>query len=280
MTTGRLLVVFSCALLLFGCGGDSGSGTGEFSLLTYNVDGLPATLSGADPEVDIPQISPLLNAYDLVLVQEDFWYHDLLTADVTHPHRSKPMVAEPSLTELGDGLNRFSRMRFDPVARVTWQRCNGAVDCSNDCMTDKGFSVARVYLANGVSLNVYNLHMDAGSCDGDFEVREVQRQQLAADLAARTPDEAVIVAGDTNLRLDRAQDVVILDQLLTDTGLSISCRTMACSTEKHDRIMYRSSTDLTLTPTSWSHPPEFVDPEGFDLSDHKPVLVDFSWEKP
>jgi hypothetical protein len=281
MTANRVLIVVGCALLLFGCGGDSGSGAGEFSVLIYNVDGLPATLSGATPEVDIPQISPLLNSYDLVLVQEDFWYHDLLTAEITHPHRSEPKVAEPSLTELGDGLNRFSRIRFDPVTRAAWQRCNGSVDCSNDCMTDKGFSVARVRLAKGVSLNVYNLHMDAGNCEGDFEAREGQLQQLVADLAARTADEAVIIAGDTNLKNWRnREDQILLDQLLQETGVAIACNVLACTGGNHDRIMFRSSPDLKLTPLSWSNPPEFVDAQGFDLSDHKPVLVNFSWEVP
>jgi hypothetical protein len=275
-----ILITLSLTGPLAGCGQDIGPGKGEFSLLTYNIAGLPATLSGENPEEHIPQISPLLNAYDLVLVQEDFWYHDLLTADITHPHRSDPMVAEPTLTELGDGLNRFSRMRFDPVERTTWQQCNGAVDCGSDCMTDKGFSVAQVYLANGVSLKVYNLHMDSNDCDADFETREVQRQQLVADLSARAPNEAVIMAGDTNLKLDRPRDVTMLDQLLQDADLQIACRTLSCAEEKHDRIMYRSSPDLTLTPTTWSHPAGFIDPDGFDLSDHKPVLVNFSWQKP
>jgi endonuclease/exonuclease/phosphatase family metal-dependent hydrolase len=272
--------LFTLAFLLTACG-NPGSEAGNFSLLTYNIAGLPAVLTGLNPEEDIPQISPLLNSYDLVLVQEDFWYHDLLTADLTHPHRSKPKVAEPSESNLGDGLNRFSRMRFDPVERITWQQCSGIVDCSNDCMTDKGFSVARVYLSKKVSLTVYNLHMDAGDCETDFEAREAQRQQLVADLAARSPGEAVIVAGDTNLKgWKRPQDEVILDQLLSDTGLAVSCRTLSCPTEIHDRIMYRSSSQLTLIPTTWSQPAEFVDSEGYDLSDHKPVRVDFSWEQP
>lgn len=272
--------LFSLAFLLTACG-NPGPETGNFSLLTYNVAGLPAVLTGENPEEDIPQISPLLNSYDLVLVQEDFWYHDLLTADITHPHRSKPMVAEPTESNLGDGLNRFSRMSFDPVDRITWQQCSGIVDCSSDCMTDKGFSAAQVHLSKKVSLTVYNLHLDAGDCDTDFEVREAQVQQLTADLAARSPEEAVIVAGDTNLKgWKRPQDELILDQLLSDTGLSVSCRTLSCPTEIHDRIMYRSSPDLTLTPTSWTQPAEFVDPEGLDLSDHKPVMVEFSWEVP
>jgi endonuclease/exonuclease/phosphatase (EEP) superfamily protein YafD len=259
---------------------ETGPLTGEFSLLTYNVAGLPAWLSGSDPVKNIPLISPLLNAYDLVLVQEDFWYHDELTADITHPHQSEPAVADPTLTDMGDGLNRFSKMPFDPVIRVTWEQCNGLVDCGSDCMTEKGFSVARVHLADGASLNVYNIHMDASDCDADFESREVQRLQLIADIATRSPDEAVIVTGDTNLKMKRPQDVIMLDQLLADTGFEIACRVLSCADETHDRVLYRSSPQLTLTPTSWSHPAEFVDSDGNDLSDHKPVKVNFSWEEP
>ena len=253
---------------------------GEFRMLTYNVAGLPAWLSGSDPVVNIPLMSPLLNAYDLVLVQEDFWYHSELTADITHVHRSEPAVANPTLTDMGDGLNRFSNLAFDPVTRVTWEQCNGLVDCGSDCMTEKGFSVARVYLAEGVSLNVYNIHMDASDCDADFEAREVQRQQLVADIAARSAGEAVIVTGDTNLKIKRPRDVVMLDQLLADTGFEIACRVLLCADETHDRVMFRSSPELTLTPTSWDHPAEFVDADGNDLSDHKPVMVQFSWEVP
>jgi hypothetical protein len=280
MKTIPFLIGVSIALTLIGCGRDWVPGAGEFSMLTYNVAGLPATLTGRNPEVTIPLISPRLNAYDLVLVQEDFWYHDLLTADTTHRHCSEPKVENPDVSDLGDGLNRFSRMSFDPMIRVTWRQCNGTVDCGADCMTDKGFSVARTYLANGVSLNVYNLHMDSDECDADFEVREMQRQQLVSDMATRSADEAVIVTGDTNLELNEPRDVIILDQLLADTGLEIACRALSCAEETYDRIMFRSSPQLTLTPTSWSHPAEFVDSEGFDLSNHKPVMVDFSWEVP
>ena len=280
MKTIPFLIGCGLALLLFCCGRDWVPGAGEFSVLTYNVAGLPATLTGRNPEVTIPLISPRLNAYDLVLVQEDFWYHDLLTADVTHRYRSEPKVENPDLTDLGDGLNRFSRMRLDPVTRVIWRQCNGSVDCGGDCMADKGFSVSRMYLASGVSRTVYNLHMDSSECDTDFETREAQRQQLVSDMATRSADEAVIVAGDTNLVLNLPRDVIILDQLLADTGLEIACRALSCAEETYDRIMFRSSPQLTLTPTSWSLPAEFVDSEGFNLSNHKPVMVDFSWEVP
>jgi hypothetical protein len=45
---------------------------GTFTLLSYNVAGLPAQFSGSEPAVNMPLISPKLNAYDVVLVQEDW----------------------------------------------------------------------------------------------------------------------------------------------------------------------------------------------------------------
>ena len=37
-----------------------------------------------------PLLAPRLNTYDLVLVQEDFAYHELLLDHVTLPHRTDP----------------------------------------------------------------------------------------------------------------------------------------------------------------------------------------------
>ena len=47
-----------------------------FSVLSLNVAGLPAILSSSDPAENTVQMSPLLNNYDIVSVQEDFSYHN------------------------------------------------------------------------------------------------------------------------------------------------------------------------------------------------------------
>src|SRR3569832_641209 len=52
---------------------------GRFSLLTYNVAGLPELVSGSDPEVNEGLIRPLLYHYDVALVQEAFSYRRLLS---------------------------------------------------------------------------------------------------------------------------------------------------------------------------------------------------------
>lgn len=250
----------------------------RLSVLSYNVAGLPQALSSSDPETNTPLISPLLNAYDLVLVQEDFWYHAALAAAVTLPYQSEPMLAEPSLARMGDGLNRFSRFAFAAaLERVTWVECNGITSNANDCLTTKGFSYARHALDPWHEVGVYNLHMDAGRDPGDAEARDAQVTQLVAHIAGQAPDLALIVGGDTNLKTEDEADAVILRRLIEESGLSDTCRTLGCGDpDRIDRVLLRDGGRVKLTPLRWSLAPEFVDAQGAPLSDHEAVVVELS----
>jgi len=281
----RILFALLLCMTICNCGSDKDgrndgrdSNQGEFLALTYNVAGLPEPLSGSQPSVNIPKISPLLNAYDLVLVQEDFWYHNELKAQTNHPYKSEPMWEEPDLFHMGDGLNRFSVFPIGEMTRITWVKCSGFLDCSNDCLTTKGFSVSEIDLKDGVAVEVYNLHMDAGSCEGDMGARTLQTGQLLEEIKTRSNNKPVIVAGDTNLKISRPDDMVNFNLLLSEGDLQDACRFLDCGDDTYDRIMFRGSNVVSLTPLSWQHPPEFVDAEGNNLSDHKPVSVLFHWE--
>ncbi len=253
--------------------------SGELLLLIYNVAGLPDWLSGSNPAVNTPLISPLLNGYELALVQEDLWYHDLLIVGAEHPFKSDPMIADPTLTNMGDGLNRFSVFPFGALTREAWEECNGLVGEANDCLTPKGFSVAVVDPGGGADVHVYNLHMDAGGSAGDIAAREAQLIQLAGAIADRSAGAALIVAGDTNLNDGRPEDMENLAWFLAETGLADVCRTLGCGDDRIDRIMLRSSSSVTLEPLTWYLPDEFVDSGGGDLSDHRPVAATLRWER-
>ena len=148
-------------------GGDTGDGSGEISVLAYNVAGLPQEISTENPETNIPLISPLLEPFDIVLTQEDFdwWgeavatldavnYHDRLRADVTHEFQSTQHPG-PEAVELlpadrpaplsGDGLGTLSRFPIDERDRVPWIGCFGGADTTDggagDCLAMKGFSL-------------------------------------------------------------------------------------------------------------------------------------------
>jgi len=259
-----------------GGGGGSGPTSGDFSILTYNVAALPQFISGSDPILNIPLISPLLNLYDLALVQEDFAYQQLLRADALHPYQTVPLA--PDGIHWGDGLNHFSIFPFTDFQRHAWVVCNGVIDQGNDCLTEKGFSVGLHTLAPGVEVDIYNSHFDAGGSPGDHAAREAEAQQVLDTIVARSAGRAVIFVGDTNMG---ASSEYILQTLLSGASLQDACRALSCGDETRiDRVMFRSSTDVELTATSWQLDPNFVDGNGDPLSDHEAVGVVMHWQVP
>ena len=76
-------------VMLAGCTAELEQSEVTVSVLSYNVAGLPAGISSSEPDVNTPIISPLLNDYDIVLVQEDFIYHRDLARDAEHTFHSE-----------------------------------------------------------------------------------------------------------------------------------------------------------------------------------------------
>lgn len=248
------------------------------TVLTYNVAGLPQGISSSNPEVNIPQISPLLNGYELVLVQEDFFYHAELVADVEHPHQSVPWPEDPEAEGFGDGLNRFSQWPFGELERQQWYDCHGQLDCASDCLARKGWSFARHTLAEGAEVDVYNLHMEAGGCPEDLEIRTQATLDLAEAIAERSDGRALIVAGDFNLRATDPEDVTPLQNIIEGAGLTDACDAVECGDQRIDHIMVRNGETLTLEVEQWWIPDEFTEARsGEPLSDHAPVAIILSF---
>lgn len=309
--------------------------TGSFTSLSYNVAGLPEPLSGSEPATNSPIISPLLNDYDLVLLQEDWvdvlaqhgarpegvegvprtGYHDLVVRHASHPYRSEPMSSPPPLlntanrlptgpTLTGDGLNRLANLRFDDVHRVMWDVCHGELHVtaletiaeeagiddptgddidggSADCGAQKGFSVATVELAPGATVDVYNLHADAGGHPNDIDARRRNFGQLASFIADHSRDRPVILGGDTNLQTGPgARDDETWTLFLGDTALSDVCEVVDCGTDvgEIDKFAFRSGGGVNITPKSHAFERDkFVRDDGEPLSDHEALAVDFQW---
>src|SRR5688572_21086559 len=165
---------------------------GSFSLLTYNVAGLPEGLSSSTPSVNMPLIVKLLNRYDLALVQEDFAYGRELRSFIAHQYTT-PAYLRVDRTALGDGLSQFSKMPFVGFVRETWRDCNGIFGSFFDCLAPKGFTFARHLLARGTSLDVYNVHLDAGYSEADARARKNQLAQLLSAIERYSLGRAVIV---------------------------------------------------------------------------------------
>jgi len=263
----------------------------EFTVLTYNIAGLPELISSGDPAVNTPKISVLVNNYDIVQVQEDFNYHAALYANDYHPYRTATSGGVP----FGDGLNTLSNFPFsDDIARVKWN------DCSNtdgNCLTPKGFTLNRIRLSEGVYLDVYNFHTGAGDVEVALDARRKNITQIVNYINANSTGNAVLLTGDTNCRYTRSGDNIRL--VSTGTGAidpwvqmikegiapTLGADALVCDglitdfeCEVVDKIFYRSNNFITLTPLEFTYEDaEFRDENGNMLSDHRPVFTRFQY---
>jgi hypothetical protein len=276
--------------------------TEQFTALTYNVAGLPEIISSSDPATNTPLISPLLNDYELVLVQESWanpdplvpgieTYHEVLVSEVDHPYLSEPAPSPWHLTAeerqrptalVADGLNHMSQFPFEPTTRVMWENCYGGGEGQElgdaDCLSEKGFSVARTEVAPGVEIDVYNLHAQAGSEPEAVQFRQEGFVQLAAFMEDFSEGRAVIIGGDFNSR--RARDGEGLDALFEGADLTDVCEAVDCGEDDDmiDKFAFRSGGGVTIEALSHSFERErFQREDGQALSDHDALAVTFQW---
>jgi hypothetical protein len=256
--------------------GAAASTGGSFTLVTYNVAGLPIFVSQSDPVHNMPQIGALLNLYDVAVVQEDFAYHEALSGGAKHGFRSPPLMPDAKVG-IGDGLNVFSRLPLSSVERVAWRACNGRFSDGSDCLAPKGFAFAALQLSPGIEVDLYDLHMDSDNSPADVAARAEQAEQLAAFIEHHSAHHAVIVAGDTNMGGESEQ---ILQRFLKRAGLTDACRSLSCGRPRLiDRVMYHGSQAVELTASDFVVDSRFVRNDGKDLSDHDPIGIVMRWTR-
>lgn len=295
--------------------GDWWGSRGSFSLSTYNIAGLPYFINSPctlipgwqllgrlplspsclrpeaqDPLVTTYEIGRRINRFDVVHVQEDFNYHAYLYDGATSfPFRTPTQGGIP----FGSGLNSLSKMSTYGFERIRWRNCR-----TDSCPIPKGFTFQRLMLGQGSYMDLYNLHAHAGDSPEDLAVRRDNMNQLAEFINARSPGNAVIVAGDTNMRYTRGGENI--REFLASTGMRdawidlprrgnvpgvgwpIVCEkgreTEEC--EVVDKIFYRSGADVNLRLTNYINEDRyFLDDRGRPLSDHRPVTVWMEWEE-
>ncbi|MET8942769.1 jacalin-like lectin [Streptomyces sp. NPDC004542] len=274
----------------------SDGASGTFNVLSYNVAGLPESLSSAPtPRASsTTAIGSRIGGYDVVNVQEDFNYHAYLYAADTHPYRTPTSGG----AGIGSGLNTLSDIPYDTddFERARWNSCQ--LD-SGDCLTPKGFTFMRERLAEGVYVDFYNLHTNAGTNDGDLASRADNLSQLTAFIKTHSAGNAVVVMGDTNTRYTRSGDTIAefaRDNGLTDAWVQLvrggtppakGSDALVCdenaitnSCEVVDKILYRGNKLVSLKATAYNNEhAKFLTDDGLMLSDHDPITASFSWTR-
>ncbi|KAK8086824.1 endonuclease/exonuclease/phosphatase [Apiospora phragmitis] len=284
--------------------GSALAASGDFNVLTMNVAGLPEILQGNDVPGDKTVNSNTMGSkfseynYDMIHVQEDFNYHAAIYETDSHPYRTATSGGVP----FGSGLNSLSTKYFFNYNRVKWNVCSNA--SGNDCLTPKGFTFrqrltnfllpVRVKVDEGIYVDFYNLHADAGTEPDDLTARAANLKQVADYIDVHSVGNAVLVFGDTNSRYSRTADAIRVFRTqngLTDTWVELirggveptaeslcdnPSTTNYCETV--DKILYRSGATVDLQATYWNYESsKFLQPDGNILTDHNPITANFTY---
>jgi hypothetical protein len=263
----------------------------EFSVLSYNVAGLPRALGYGNPERRLPEIGRLLRRYDVALLQETFANLRLLKRAAAHPlvkRGNGPRAFWGRFLSLfcgrcGSGLSSLAGADEKGLVEVhkgAYSHCSGWVRPwidRSDCWASKGWLHMRLDLGAGEPVDVYNTHLEAGRGHRDQDVRRLQLEELVRAIELQSGGRPVIVGGDFNLALERGEDAAQLRRFrerlgLRDTGAHRENRTRWRN--RIDHIFFRSGDVLRLVVRAAGEAHEFI-ADGAPLSDHPAVFARF-----
>lgn len=175
----------------------------EISILLWNVWNLPSWLTDNKSKTRAKKISPLLNAYDIVVLNEAFVNIKHLLSRTTHPYIYRP--PRPWQTLFSPGMIFLSRFEIVDSSFEIYHRRSGV-----DRFAAKGIAQITVRLvADGQEqgrLRIFGTHMQASHSESAQKARHNQARQAAQFVqrfAAQNdqPDAGTrtILAGDLNM---------------------------------------------------------------------------------
>ena len=195
-----VIFVFSFSVFAFAEQDDSTAFDGTIKFVDFNVDGLPIPAQFAkdkkSPIASAKSIIEFINSFDpdIVNMQENFNLYKMYQKGLAAEYISEYSGG----IAVGDGLGTASKFAMTDVKHIPWDTACGILDRGSDELTPKGFMVSTLQVADGVYIDVYNLHADANEDEGSLQAKVEQFEQLKAFIDKYSGDRAVIIAGDFN----------------------------------------------------------------------------------
>lgn len=180
-------------------------GSLEVSILLWNVWNLPSWLTDNKSRTRALQISPLLNDYDVVVLNEAFVNHKALLESVTHEFRYIP--ARPWSCLFSSGLIFLSRYKIVGHHYEKFDQRSGV-----DRFAGKGVAYIDISLDFAESdygqLRILGTHMQASYGDSAQACRMAQAHQIAKTIGQTSsgmsqhdsvPALRTVLVGDMNI---------------------------------------------------------------------------------
>lgn len=220
-----------------------------FSIMTLNVDGLPAKFLSLNVNQDGPlsEGSERISIYlaekncDILALQECFNYrweiwsrlfatheHDEWTGGIGTEYKELDWLHLQNERFPCDGLNCIwkKEIRSTAYERMPHKRNFGKFSHEFDEFITKGFRRHELTLNNGMQIVIYNTHLDASSIRDeqagndlhDREARLSQWRQLCEHLLSHLDSRPIIVTGDFNSYYSRDSVKTVFMDAIERTG--------------------------------------------------------------
>ena len=292
----RTVAVFLCAVMIMSIctvsmSAENAESKGNFRFANFNIAGLPSLNPETDKAMKQKQLGAKVKAdnYDIIAVQEDFGYDSDFYSGLSSAYRS--YGSQNVVT--GDGLNIFSAFPVYNVIREGWETKGGML-WEGDIVSQKGFMYSVIEIADGVYLDVYNLHADAFGGQESIDARHSNFIQLQKFVENNSSGHAVIIAGDLNttFHFNNGEGADLYEIFIEKLGMSDVWTDVINggsftdysgysgsywgSWDSVEHILYRSSESLALTALSHEYI-NYTDDEGISYSDHSAAVAGFEY---
>ena len=276
--------------------------TGSFSVLCYNVAGLPDISFITGGTRDVPANQRAIGAfvsekgYDIFAAQEDFGYHDELVSTLKGYNYS---TFHRGIVPFGDGTSTFTKsFPMYNEKHIQWNSLYGIADDGADQFSTKGITYTCVNVAPNVYIDFYNIHADAYGDAGSLAARRDNFTQLRDLINGRDTDRAVIVTGDFNAYLfndaSGLKELLIEGAGLKDAWVEIEnngdyddCSRWTAEMgegwtgkwgrwDSVERFLYKDGCGVTLTAEDFGYL-HVYNANGEDCSDHAAAEAVFSY---
>jgi endonuclease/exonuclease/phosphatase family metal-dependent hydrolase len=174
----------------------------DIRFITYNICALPDLVTVerdlAPAEKRMPVIGEKLKAYEIIGVQEAFIQERFLMERRLQVYYAVYGGATGRVRTPGSGVAIFSKWR--PVKSVyeKWEQSKGY-----DSLSGKGFVMATIPITDGLAVDVYDFHAQAGNP----EIRTTNYHQLDTALQRYSigTGRPIVVMGDFNCEVDEPE---------------------------------------------------------------------------
>ena len=272
--------------------------------MNYNVSGLPDVkyLLGKEGGVDVPSNQSTLgkqldkSPYDVIAVQEDFGYHDLLVANMgSYKNKTTHYGSIPG----GDGLNVFTRsIPIYDMKRTAWNVSGGPI-ADGDSLTAKGILYTVLDMGDGIYVDFYNIHADAFDDPDSAAARASQYEQLMDLVEKNSADRPVIITGDFNTTLclmhweNNADEYALREQFYVRGGFKDAWNELCGDgnyvdppasnyvwgeSDSVEKYLYRDGGGVSITASDFEYV-RFYNLKGESISDHSAAVCDFTFTK-